>query len=241
MSKLYERLTVVPMQSLPVTARDIEKATRWDATIGKVYRYVRDGWPSQVTDEFKPYQNRLTELTIEGGCLMWEIRVVILKGLQPQVLKFLHANHPGISRMKAITRRHLWWEGLDKEIKTLGKSCQSCQSNQSNPSVAPLHPWVWPGAPWERIHVDFAGRPFLGYMFFAAIDAHSGQKSIWWLLRHLKRPLKPYDLCLLATGYQNSWYRTMAPNSLRFHSSCMKEITLSIIYWAPLTIDLFKH
>ena len=179
------------LQSLPVTARDIEKATRWDATIGKVYRYVWDGWPSQVKDEFKPYQNRLTELTIEGGCLMWGIWVVIPKGLQPQVLKSLHANHPGISQMKAITRRHFWWEGLDKEIKMLGKSCQSCQSNQSNPSVAPLHPWVWPGAPWEQIHVNFAG-PFLGYMFLQQLmRTLSGQKSLWWLLRHLKRPLKP--------------------------------------------------
>ena len=49
---------------------------------------------------------------------MWGIRVVIPKGLQPQVLKSLHANHPGISRMKAIARSHFWWEGLDKEIET---------------------------------------------------------------------------------------------------------------------------
>ena len=160
------------VQSLPVTAREIQKATRRDATLGKVYRYVQEGWPSQVADELKPYGSRATELTVEGGCLMWGIRVVIPKGLQPQVLKSLHANHPGISRMKAIARSHFWWEGLDKEIETLGKSCQSCQSNQANPTVAPLHPWVWPDAPWERIHVDFAG-PFLGHMFFVVIDAHS--------------------------------------------------------------------
>lgn len=160
------------VQSLSVTAQDIQKATRRDATLGKVYRYVRDGWPGQVSDEFKPYRSRSTELTIDGGCVMWGIRVVIPKSLQPQVLKSLHANHPGISRMKAIARSHFWWEGLDKDIEAVGKSCQSCQSNQSNPAVAPLHPWVWPDDPWERIHVDFAG-PFLGQMFFVAIDAHS--------------------------------------------------------------------
>ena len=42
-----------------------------------------------------------------------------------------------------------------KDIEELGKSCQSCQANQSNPTVIPLHPWVWPDAPWKRIHVDF--------------------------------------------------------------------------------------
>ena len=31
----------------------------------------------------------------------------------------------------------------------------------NQPRSAPLHPWEWPSAPWERIHIDFAG-PFLG-------------------------------------------------------------------------------
>ena len=40
------------------------------------------------------------------------------------------------------------------------------------PPIAPLHPWIWPDAPWKRVHVDFAGQ-FLGKMFFIAVDAHS--------------------------------------------------------------------
>ena len=40
------------------------------------------------------------------------------------------------------------------------------------PAAAPLHPWVWPSRPWQRIHVDFAG-PFFNKMFFLVIDAHS--------------------------------------------------------------------
>ena len=75
------------VQSLLVTTREIQKATRQDATLGKVYRYVQDGWPSQVTEEVKPYRSRLTELTIESECVMWGITVVIPKGLQSQVLK----------------------------------------------------------------------------------------------------------------------------------------------------------
>ena len=73
--------------------------------------------------------------------------------------------------MKAIARSYFWWGGLDKDIETLGKSCQSCQANQSNPPLAPLHPWVWPEAPWKRIHVDFA-RPFQGHTFIIAVDTY---------------------------------------------------------------------
>ena len=96
------------------------KATWRDAKLGKVYRYVQDGWPSP--EVIRPYRSRLTELTIEGRCVMWGIRVVIPKGLQSQVLKSLHANQLRISWRNAITHSHFWWEGLDRGIETLGKS-----------------------------------------------------------------------------------------------------------------------
>ena len=54
--------------------------------------------------------------------------------------------------------------GLYKDIETLGKSCGKCHAVKSNPTAAPLHPLVWPDAPWTRIHVGFA-RPFLRKMF----------------------------------------------------------------------------
>ncbi|KAL5517106.1 hypothetical protein EMCRGX_G002578 [Ephydatia muelleri] len=47
-----------------------------------------------------------------------------------------------------------------------------CQVAKSAPPKAPLHPWVWPSKPWERIHVDFAG-PFQRKTFFIVVDAHS--------------------------------------------------------------------
>ena len=164
--------TIGQVQALPVAFQDIQKATRRDAILGKVYRYVLEGWPGQVPADLKPFNDRQTELSTENGCLMWGVRVVIPGSLQEWVLKSLHENHPGITRMKATARSHFWWKGLDKDIEVLAKSCHRCQANQSNPTVAPLHPWIWPDAPWKRVHVDLAG-PFLGHMFFVAVDAHS--------------------------------------------------------------------
>ena len=59
-----------------------------------------------------------------------------------------------------------------KVIEDLAKSCTDCQRVQQAPANAPLHPWVRPANPWQRIHVDFTG-PFLGKSFFIVIDAHS--------------------------------------------------------------------
>ena len=71
--------------------------------------------------------------------------------------------------MKAVARSYFWWPGLDSHIATLVKSCQAVKNA---PPVAPLHPWVWPTKPWQRVYIDFAG-PFQGSMFLVAVDAHS--------------------------------------------------------------------
>lgn len=61
------------VQALPVTFQHIQKATRRDKILGKVYRYVIEGWPSHVPDKLKQYKSRETELSTENGCLMWGI------------------------------------------------------------------------------------------------------------------------------------------------------------------------
>ena len=50
-----------------------------------------------------------------------------------------HDNHPGITRMKALAHSYFWWIGLDKDIESMGKSCEKCQAAKSNPTAAPLH------------------------------------------------------------------------------------------------------
>lgn len=74
--------------------------------------------------------------------------------------------------MKTLARSYVWWPNLDKEVEAIAKNCHACQSVKSAPSKAPLHPWVWPAKPWQRLHIDFAG-PFQGKMFFVLVDAHS--------------------------------------------------------------------
>ena len=160
------------LDSLPVTHRQIQQATERDPVLSKVLTYTRQCWPLVVPDELKPYSNRREELTLEGNCVLWGMRVVVPDSLQGRVLGELHRTHAGMNQMKRVARSYMWWPQLDKHIEDLVKSCPSCQSNRESPPVAPLQPWPWPAKPWQRIHVDFAG-PFLGKMFFLVVDAHS--------------------------------------------------------------------
>ena len=52
---------------------------------------------------------------------MWGIRAIVPKSLQSQVLKELHQEHPGISRMKDV-----WWPKIDSEIEEIIQSCRNC-------------------------------------------------------------------------------------------------------------------
>ena len=151
------------IEALPVTATAVRKATRKDPILSKVFRHSRPGWPGQLPEAMKPFSNR--KLTIEHGYLMWGMRVIIPRCLQEVMLKELHSQHPGISRMKAIARSHVWWPKLDQDIANLVKSCSACQSVRQAPPEAPLHPWSWPSRPWKQVHIDFVG-PFQGKMYF---------------------------------------------------------------------------
>ena len=74
--------------------------------------------------------------------------------------------------MNSVARSYMWWPGLENNLEECIWGCRACQAFKSAPAVAPLHPWVWPAKPWQRIHVDFICT-FLGKMFFIAVDAYS--------------------------------------------------------------------
>ena len=163
---------IAQIEALPVTFSAISSATRKDKVLSRVCRYTKQGWPDHFDESLRPYFKRQHQLAVEGDCLLWGIRVVIPNQHQPHILKELHRDHPGCSRMKSLARSYVWWPGMDKDIENIAKSCMSCQQNKHSPASAPMHPWAWPGKPWKRLHVDFAG-PFLGTSFLVIVDAHS--------------------------------------------------------------------
>ena len=163
---------IAQIESLPVTSKQLQAATRTDSTLSKILRFTKEGWPKKFDASLRPYWVRRQELTVEQNCVLWGIRVVVPKKLRQKLLEELHRDHPGISRMKAVARGYMWWPGLDQDIQELVKSCQACQAVKHAPAAAPMHPWEWPPKPWQRVHLDFAG-PFQGSTFLVAVDAHS--------------------------------------------------------------------
>ena len=103
------------------------------------------------------------------GCILWGSRVVVPEQGREMVLQELHDGHPGVTRMKSLTRMVVWWPGINMDID---QYVRTCQVNQLSPPATPMQPWKWPTWPWARLHLDYSG-PFLGKMFLILIDAHS--------------------------------------------------------------------
>ena len=147
----------------PISSRRIREWTRRDPVLSKVYQFTLNGWPHHCQDvRLHPYLSRKAELTIEGGCVVWGNRVIVPPQGREQVIAELHEAHPG----------YIWWPNMDRELENAVKSCPQCQRHQKSPAEAPLHPWEWPGQPWSRVHIDYAG-PYKGDMYLVVIDAHS--------------------------------------------------------------------
>ena len=98
--------------------------------------------------------------------------MVIPAKYQESVLAESHLNHPGIVRMKALVRLHVWWLSMDSDIEQVVRSCEVCQSCHGKVPVTSDNPWIWPHLPWQRVHLDYCG-PFQGGSFLVIVDAKS--------------------------------------------------------------------
>ena len=91
-------LFIKQIENLPITAMSLKGATQNDPILAKVLHFTLSGWPVKGCEEcpdLKPYYDRRHELTIEQGCIMWGIRVVIPTKLRDRVLEELHDRHWG--------------------------------------------------------------------------------------------------------------------------------------------------
>ena len=160
------------IEKTPLDYKQIAQETIKDETLKQVYNKVLTGWAGESNEALKPFHTRKDELSIEKGCILWGVRVIIPVTLREQVLSLLHESHVGMARMKAQARAWVWWPKIDADIEQNVRLCYTCQLHSNQSPKAPLFPWEWPEEPWSRVHLDFAG-PYLGKMFLIIVDAHS--------------------------------------------------------------------
>lgn len=160
--------TLLQISSFSITADTVAEETVKDLTLQALLQELKTS-------------RKDSSYTVSNNMLFRSDRIVIPKSLQAPILQELHTSHLGITKMKQLARRYVYWEGLDRDIERLVKSCESCAKVRHNPQKAPIHPWNQPDENWERVHIDYAG-PFDNHFFLMCMDA----KSKWAEVRMIR-------------------------------------------------------
>ncbi|KAA3677057.1 uncharacterized protein DEA37_0015026 [Paragonimus westermani] len=146
------------------TASDITVVLKkyWEA-IGKLkYFYAKRVTRNAIGDQIQfldimPFYRRRDALTTLNGCVMLRDRVVMPAPLRLALLRQLHVAHPGMKRMKAISRSYMLWLEIDQDTESTVRSCESCALAAKAPPRVNAIPWPKPKCPWTLVHIDFAG------------------------------------------------------------------------------------
>ncbi|XP_054259325.1 uncharacterized protein K02A2.6-like [Macrosteles quadrilineatus] len=157
----------------PITAKDIARLTDRDPVLSKVRDFIWHGWRSADEPELIAYFRRKDELSVDNNCVVWGARVVVPEKLRSAVIRLLHDQHPGISRMKMLARSYVWWPGLEKNIEETVSTCTVCQCTRNAAVKVPLYQWPRTTNRWQRIHIDYAEDPQTRQQLLVIVDSFS--------------------------------------------------------------------
>ena len=84
------------LDSSSITSSQIRVLTDQDPTLSKVKVWILLGSPHDPpeAEEFRPYFNRKSELSVEDGCVLWGNRVVVPEKRRDTVMSMLHQARP---------------------------------------------------------------------------------------------------------------------------------------------------
>ena len=152
------------VQELPVKLEEIKKIKRW-MTISARRKKIKD----RSITESKVY-------LICNDVLKCSIRVLVPLSQQKQILKELHTEHPGISRMKSLMRSYVHWRSMNRDIESLVKSCKGCAlAAKTTPEKFSLWPETDRLRP--RLYIDFAAL-LNGSYYLIVVDSFSKRPEI---------------------------------------------------------------
>lgn len=97
------------------------------------------------------------------------------------MMRILHTNHSGITRMKQIARKYVYWQGINSDIEKTVHECESCQTLRKGDQKKVIGKWPEPTYPFERVHIDFL--TFQGKEFLIFIDAFSRWLEVRMMVR----------------------------------------------------------
>ena len=101
-----------------------------------------------------PYYHIRDELAVTDGLVFRGERLVIPKGMRSQIQNDIHSGHQGIETCLRRARKHVFWPGMNKEVKEWIQSCETCGEFEQTHSKESLMSHELPERAWEKIGTD---------------------------------------------------------------------------------------
>lgn len=157
------------MDRLPVTSTDNNKeTTKYDVFSFEKGLVLQGRVLGQKNPQFIQFVSPHHELSVNDGCSLWGMQVIIVKSLQSQALEALHKGHCGIVQKTSEVMSGV--QGLTKALK--GRQSVVLGIRKFVVILAQLIYTIGHGPRLlGHIHMDFTGL-LENYMFLLIVDTH---------------------------------------------------------------------
>ena len=118
------------------------------------------------------YEKILPRLSLNGGLVMFDARIVIPSVARKEVLKRLHASHQGINRTMKRARQSVYWPGISSDVRSTVEACRECQIYLPSQQREPIERDPLPKRCFEELAADFF--EVNGHHFLVMVDRLSG-------------------------------------------------------------------
>ena len=119
------------------------------------------------------YQSIKDELSICGGVLLRNCKIVMPVTLRPKCVELAHEGHQGIVKCKQRLRTKLWWPRVHDDVEKFCRSCVDCVRVSTPDAPEPMTMTKLPNQPWHMLSCDLVGPLPDGRSVIAVIDYYS--------------------------------------------------------------------
>lgn len=130
------------------------KLTREDEELKLITKYIREGWPKDISEKIKPYFKFRQEITEGNGLIYKYDKVIIPTKMRVEILNKIHSGHFGIRKCILRASQVIFWPGMATDITNLVSKCRSCQKFKKSNPPEPLVNYEIPEIPWFKVGID---------------------------------------------------------------------------------------
>lgn len=143
------------LQVITTYLKKISNSQKEDEICAKLRDYTINGWPNRkdLPLDLRSYYEHRFDFSLFDDLLLKDIRIVIPKTLQKEVLEFIHTGHQGIVKCKRRASTSVWWISSNKQIEDIVTGCRTCIEHRSN-RKEPYFEDDFPERPWEKLAAD---------------------------------------------------------------------------------------